>query len=164
MSLDVNDLLGMGDPREPAALGSARSSVPVGALPRKLAARCAEQPSGSAPSCTGTGCRTVPRKSGSRSASIAVNTGSSSPGELEIAPSTSEVAVCCSKPPTTHGCAPAPHRTAGRSRSRSPPGRAKVVTSSICLSVKGRTCLRYRMITPIGVPSGIGTTRIVRST
>jgi len=30
---------------------------------------------------------------------------------------------------------------------------AKVVTNSICVSVKGRTCWRHKMITPMGVPS-----------
>ena len=41
-------------------------------------------------------------------------------------------------------CAPAPRRTAARSRSRSPPGRRRSSTSSICLSVNGRTVLRVK--------------------
>ena len=43
-----------------------------------------------------TDCRTWPRRCASRSSSMAWNTGSSSPGELEMTRSTSEVAVCCS--------------------------------------------------------------------
>ena len=71
-------------------------------------------------------------------ASIALNTGSSSPGELEMTFSTSEVAVCCSS---------ASLRSSVRCRSSLSSRTfsmaitawaAKVVTSSICLSVKGR--------------------------
>ena len=41
---------------------------------------------------------------------------------------------------------------------------AKVVTSSICLSVNGRTSERDKVRTPIGTPSrNIGTARIVRN-
>ena len=43
-------------------------------------------------------------------------------------------------------------RTAARSRSRSPPGRRRWSTSSICLSVNGATVLRIRTMTPIGAP------------
>ena len=55
--------------------------------------------------------------------SMAWNTGSSSPGELLMTLSTSEVAVCCSSDSVSSRCAPAPRRTAARSRSLSPPGR-----------------------------------------
>ncbi len=41
-------------------------------------------------------------------------------------------------------CAPAPRRTGARSRSRSPPGRRRSSTSSICWSVNGRTVERVR--------------------
>src|SRR2546422_11305329 len=41
---------------------------------------------------------------------------------------------------------------------------AKVVTSSICLSVNGSTVLRVKTSTPVGVPSrSIGTPRTVRT-
>src|SRR6266571_4461858 len=41
---------------------------------------------------------------------------------------------------------------------------AKVVTSSICLSVNGSTVLRVKISTPVGVPSrSIGTPRTVRT-
>ena len=43
-----------------------------------------------------TACRTWPRRCAVAFASMAWNTGSSSPGELEMTCSTSEVAVCCS--------------------------------------------------------------------
>ena len=49
--------------------------------------------------------------------------------------STSAVAVCCSSASREIArLAPAPRRTAARSRSRSRPGRQRSVTSSICLS------------------------------
>jgi hypothetical protein len=71
--------------------------------------------------------------------SIAWNTGPSSPGKLEITPSTSDVAVCCSS---------ASERSSVRCRSSLSrrvfsmaitAWAAKFVKSSICLSVKGRT-------------------------
>ena len=71
--------------------------------------------------------------------SIVSNTGCSSPGELLMTFSTSEVAVCCSSDSLRSSRAlPVLRRTAGCSRSRSPPGRQSSVTSSICLSVKAR--------------------------
>ena len=47
-------------------------------------------------------------------------------------------------------CAPPRFRTGGRSRWRSPPGRQRSETSSICLSVNGRTSVRVKASTPIG--------------
>src|SRR5262245_38510526 len=47
---------------------------------------------------------------------------------------------------------------------RDPAWSAKVVTSSICLSVNGSTVLRVKISTPVGVPSrSIGTPRTVRT-
>jgi hypothetical protein len=75
-------------------------------------------------------------------ASMVENTGSSSPGEPEMTCSTSEVAVCCSK---------ASLRSSVRCRSSlsrrvfsmaMTAWRAKFFTSSICLSVNGRTSWR----------------------
>ena len=69
--------------------------------------------------------------------SMAWNTGSSSPGELEMTCSTSEVAVCCSAADLV--------RSSLSSRVFSmamTAWAAKFVTSSICLSVNGRTSWR----------------------
>ena len=76
--------------------------------------------------------------------SMAWNTGCSSPGELTMtsAPPRSRSAARAIR--TARACAPAPRRTAARSRSRSPPGRRRWSTSSICLSVNGRTAARCR--------------------
>ena len=68
--------------------------------------------------------------------SIALNTGSSSPGELEMTWRTSEVAVCCSKASESsrvRACTSSNSRTFSIAITA---WSAKVVTSSICLSVK----------------------------
>jgi hypothetical protein len=75
-------------------------------------------------------------------ASIAWNTGSSSPGELLMIFSTSDVAVCCS---SASERSPVRWRSSLSSRVFSmaiTAWAAKLVTSSICLSVNGRTCWR----------------------
>ena len=103
--------------------------------------------------------------------SMVENTGSSSPGELLITCSTSDVAVCCSK---------ASVRSAVRSvrsvvRWRSSLSNrafsmamtawaAKFWTSAICLSVNGRTSWRFRANEPISSFSfSIGTFMAVRT-
>src|SRR6516162_37517 len=82
-------------------------------------------------------------------ASIAENTGSSSPGELEITRSTSEVAVCCSS---------ASVKSFVRWRSSFSKRvfsmamtacAAKFFSRSICLSVNGHTSWRLMVIAPI---------------
>ena len=85
--------------------------------------------------------------------SMASNTGSSSPGELEMTCSTSDVAVCCSSASVSsrvRACTSSNSRTFSIAITA---WSAKVVTSSICLSVKGHTEVRPRPKTPIGVPS-----------
>ena len=70
-------------------------------------------------------------------ASIALKTGSSSPGELEMTFSTSDVAVCCSSDSERSSVR---WRSSLSSRVFSmamTAWAAKFVTSSICLSVKG---------------------------
>ena len=68
--------------------------------------------------------------------------------------STSEVAVCCSSASVSsrvRACTSSNSRTFSIAITA---WSAKVVTSSICLSVNGTHLLaRHRMITPIGVPS-----------
>ena len=74
--------------------------------------------------------------------SMALNTGSSSPGELEMTLSTSEVAVCCSSDSLRSSVR---WRSSLSSRVFSmamTAWAAKFVTSSICLSVNGRTSWR----------------------
>ena len=74
--------------------------------------------------------------------SIAWNTGSSSPGELEMTSSTSEVAVCCSSDSVRSSVR---WRSSLSSRAFSMAMTAclaKFCTSSICLSVNGRTSWR----------------------
>jgi len=66
---------------------------------------------------------------------MAWNTGSSSPGELEMTRSTSEVAVCCSSDSVSSRVRFLHVRTAARSRSQSTAWSAKVVASSICRCV-----------------------------
>ena len=67
--------------------------------------------------------------------SMAWNTGSRSPGELEMTCSTSEVAVCC--------CSNSRDSLSRRVFSMAMTAwRAKFWTSSICFSVKGRTSWR----------------------
>ena len=64
--------------------------------------------------------------------SMASNTGSSSPGELEMTPSTSEVAVCCSSASETslvRACTSSNSRTFSIAITA---WSAKVSTSSIC--------------------------------
>ena len=72
------------------------------------------------------------------SPTIALKTGSSSPGELEMTLSTSDVAVCCSSDSESSRCG-----LVLRSNSRTfsmaiTAWSAKVVTNSICLSVNGK--------------------------
>ena len=67
--------------------------------------------------------------------------------------STSEVAVCCSSASDksrVRACTSSNRRTFSIAITA---WSAKVATSSICLSVNGRTALRCKMMTPIGVPS-----------
>ena len=74
--------------------------------------------------------------------SMALNTGSSSPGELEMTLSTSEVAVCCSSDSVRSSVR---WRTSSNSRTFSmaiTAWSAKFVTSSICLSVNGSHLVR----------------------
>src|SRR5215813_4726314 len=71
--------------------------------------------------------------------SMAWNTGSNSPGELEMTRSTSEVAVCCSSASVSsrvRACTSSNSRTFSIAITA---WSAKVVISSICFSVKGRT-------------------------
>ena len=94
---------------------------------------------------------------------MASNTGCSSPGELEMTRSTSDVAVCCSNDSESsrvRACSASNSRTFSIAITA---WSAKVVTSSICLSVNGRTSERSTTMTPIGVPSrSSGTPSIVR--
>ena len=74
--------------------------------------------------------------------SMASNTGSSSPGELEMTRSTSDVAVCCSSDSLR---SPVRWRSSLSSRVFSmamTAWAAKLCSSSICLSAKGRTLWR----------------------
>ena len=74
--------------------------------------------------------------------SMAWNTGSSSPGELEMTLSTSDVAVCCSSDSVRSSVR---WRSSLSSRVFSmamTACAAKFCTSSICLSVNGRTSWR----------------------
>ena len=95
--------------------------------------------------------------------SIVPNTGSRSPGELLITWSTSDVAVCCSSNSVSSRV-----RCCSASNSRVfsiaiTAWSAKVSASSICLSVKGRTDFRPKVMAPIGDPSRrSGTPRSVR--
>ena len=96
-------------------------------------------------------------------ASVVSNTGSSSPGELEITSSTSDVAFCCSSDSDSsrvRACTSSKSRTFSIAITA---WSAKVVTSSISLSVNGATIDRVSAITPIGAPSrSSGTPSIVR--
>ena len=77
---------------------------------------------------------------------MASNTGSSSPGELEMTFSTSEVAVCCSSASVSsrvRACTSSNSRTFSIAITA---WSAKVVTSSICLSVNGCTLDRASVI------------------
>ena len=79
-------------------------------------------------------CRTWPRRCASRSASMAWNTGSSSPGELEMTRSTSEVAVCCSSASASffsRSASDSRMRSTRASRLRS--GRTKLATARSAL-------------------------------
>ena len=71
-------------------------------------------------------------------ASMVWKTGSSSPGEVEMTPSTSEVAVCCSNASLSsrvRACTSSNRRAVSIAITA---WSAKVVTNSICLSVNGR--------------------------
>ena len=70
--------------------------------------------------------------------------------------STSEVAVCCSSASLSsrERCSGIEQPTFSIAITA---WSAKVVTSSICLSVNGRTCLRHKMIRPMGVSRRSGT-------
>jgi hypothetical protein len=78
--------------------------------------------------------------------------------------STSDVAVCCSSDSDNsrvRACTSSNSRTFSIAITA---WSAKVVTSSICLSVNGSTVLRVKTSTPVGVPSrSIGTPRTVRT-
>ncbi len=89
--------------------------------------------------------------------SIAWNTGSSSPGELEITLSTSEVAVCC--------CNDSRSSLSRRTFSMAMTAcLAKLLTNSICFSVNGRTSWRYIAIIPMNSFSlSMGTASTVRA-
>ena len=78
---------------------------------------------------------------------IALKTGANSPGELLMTLSTSAVAVCCSSDSRSSSSRPRTFSIAITAWS------AKVLTSSICLSVNGRTTRRRVTSTPIGCPS-----------
>ena len=67
---------------------------------------------------------------------IAWNTGSSSPGELDMTLSTSDVAVCCSQRLVRSSLSSRVFSMAMTAWA------AKFCTSSICLSVNGRTSWR----------------------
>ena len=87
--------------------------------------------------------------------SMALNTGSSWPGELLMTRSTSEVAVCCSRD-SERSCV----RVCTSSKSRTfsiaiTAWSAKVVTSSICFRVKGCGSLRCSVMTSTTMPSRI---------
>ena len=87
-------------------------------------------------------------------ASMASKTGSSSPGELED--DLQHLARSRSAAPATRRARACAACTSSNSRTFSiaiTAWSAKVLTSSICLSVNGRTSERVNMITPIGVPS-----------
>ena len=89
-----------------------------------------------------TNCRILASQMRVAFASMASNTGSSSPGELLMTFSTSEVAVCCSSDSLKSSVR---WRSSLSSRVFSmamTACAAKFVTSSICLSVKGRTSWR----------------------
>jgi hypothetical protein len=96
-------------------------------------------------------------------ASIVSNTGSSSPGDLLMTRSTSEVAVCCSSASLSsrvRDCTSSNSRTFSIAITA---WSAKVVISSICLSVNGPTSDRVTVNAPIGVPSQrSGTPSMVR--
>ena len=84
---------------------------------------------------SGTYCRIWPRRCASAFSSMAWNTGSRSPGELLMTCSTSEVAVCC--------CSDSRSSLSSRVFSMAMTAwSAKFSTSSICLSVNGRTSWR----------------------
>jgi hypothetical protein len=87
---------------------------------------------------------------------IAWNTGSSSPGEPLMTLSTSAVAVCC--------CRDSRSSLSRRVFSMAMTAcLAKLLTSSICFSVKGRTSWRKTTMTPISAFSfSIGTASTVR--
>ena len=95
--------------------------------------------------------------------SMAWNTGSNSPGDLEMTCNTSEVAVCCSNASESsrvRACTSSNSRTFSIAITA---WSAKVWTSSICLSVNGCTSARANTSTPINLPSrSIGTPSRVR--
>ena len=86
-------------------------------------------------------------------ASMTSNTGWSSPGELLMTSRTSEVAVCCSSASESSRVRACAASNSWAFSIAITAWDAKVSRSLIWLSVKGRTALRPKMITPIGVPS-----------
>ena len=85
-------------------------------------------------------CRSRPRKCALRFPAWPRNTGSSSPGELVMTlQHLGGRRLLLQRLGEFASCAPAPRRTAARSRSRSPPDRRRWSTSSICLSLNGLT-------------------------
>ena len=116
---------------EAAATGGRVGLTVRGAAPRQMrAARCAARRHGSrSPSQS----NRVPNLASQRRvafSSMASNTGSSSPGELEMTCSTSEVAVCCSS--ASVSCF-----RASASRARRASARSRVRASSVLQSVLG---------------------------
>ena len=91
-----------------------------------------------------------------RSAALKSRPADDSPGELEITPSTSDVAVCAPVIVTSFS---------NRAFSIAMTARAaKFLSNSICFSPKGRTSCRYTRIAPISVSSlSIGTPTIDRA-
>jgi hypothetical protein len=73
---------------------------------------------------------------------MASKTGSSAPGELEMTPSTSEVAVCCSSDSVRSSVRWRNSMSRRVFSMAMTACAAKFETSAICLSVKGRTSCR----------------------
>ena len=137
---DVNDLLVCSDAPEAAIRAADGSAAGAPRCRDTPAARRAAQPGGSASPSRRYRLPKLASQIRVAFASMASNTGSSSPGELEMTlQHLGGRGLLLQRLATARRCAPAPRRTAARSRSRSPPGRRRSVTSSICLSVKGRT-------------------------
>ena len=96
-------------------------------------------------------------------ASIVSNTGASSPGDLEITPSTSEVAVCCSSAllsSAVRACTSSNSRTFSIAITA---WSAKVLSSSSWAFGIGPGSLHATTMAPIGLPArSIGTPNIRR--
>ncbi len=91
------------------------------------------------------------------------NTGWASVCAPAMTRSTSAVAVCCSRDTVRSRLRASSSWNRRTFSIAMAPWSANVVISSICLSVKGATCVRQTENTPMGTPSrSIGTPRIVR--